>query len=342
MGWFAPSNVVTTETNGSYSIQPFEINTGGLQALKVRRGTGNDAWLWLEYRQLLGDYDSTLNPQVFTGALVHYQDSTTGTHTHLLDFTKGSSGGFNDAALTGSFTDPYTNVSINVTSATASALNVDVFYGPVPCVRALPTVTLSPPNPSVYSGSPVAYTVTVTNRDNSGCAATTFTLDSSLPSGWENVFSQGTLTLNPGQAGSVTMTKNVPAGITPTSYAVNAGTLSDANHAAASGSANATVVTPPDPIFSTLTVSSPSVKAKETVSITATITKAGGVKVSGATVTFVMNRPGGSATKTVTTNAQGVAVWSYKTTQKGTYSVTASASSNGASTSAGPVTFTAN
>ena len=53
------SNVLTVESNGSYTLQPLETSPAGLQALKVRRGTGNNAWLWVEYRQPLGLYDST-------------------------------------------------------------------------------------------------------------------------------------------------------------------------------------------------------------------------------------------------------------------------------------------
>ena len=67
MGWLLPSNVVTTETDGNYLILPYETATTGVQAVKVRRGAGNDAWMWLEYRQLLGSYDSTLNSQIATG-----------------------------------------------------------------------------------------------------------------------------------------------------------------------------------------------------------------------------------------------------------------------------------
>ncbi|HEX5000489.1 MAG TPA: Ig-like domain-containing protein [Terriglobia bacterium] len=340
MGWLGSSNVVTTETNGSYSIQPYEQITGGVQALKVRRGTGNDAWLWLEYRQPLGQYDSALNSQIFNGALVHYQDSTTGTHTHLLDFNKSTST-YSDAALTGSYVDPYSNVSVSVTGATSSALSVNVFYGPVPCVRATPAVTLSPPNPSVYSGAQATYTVTILNNDTSGCLPTSFDLGSTAPAGWGTAFSSYSLTVNPGQSASATMTKDVPAGTTPGTYAVNAGT-SDSDHAAAGGSANITVVAPPEPLFVALTATPSAVKVRSSVTLNAVVTKSGGVPVNGASVTFVVTRPGGSTSKTVKTNASGVATYAYKPTQKGTYSAMANASSGASSGSGGPVTFTAN
>jgi M6 family metalloprotease-like protein len=340
MGWLTGSNVLTTESNGSHTILPFETLTGGVQALKVRRGTGNNAWLWLEYRQSLGLYDSTLNSQVFSGGLIHYEDSSTGTYSHLLDFTTDTSS-FADAALTGTFTDPYTNVSVEVTNASASGLSVNVAYGPVPCVRAQPTVSLSPPNPSVYSGAAVNYTVTVTNNDSTGCAASTMTLSSSNLEGWSTSFSAPTLTLNPAQSGTVTMTKNVPAAFTPGTWPVSA-TATDSEHTA-TGNANCTVMTPPTPIYvSQLSVTPATVAVRANVTIQAVITKGSGVPAAGAAVTFTMSRPGGTTTQTVTTNASGVVTWSYKPTKKGSYSVTASASLSGSTATGGPVTFTVN
>ena len=340
MGWLTGSNIVTTETNGSHTILPFENTTSSLQALKVRRGTGNNAWMWLEFRQPIGQYDSTLSSQIYTGALVHYEDSTTGTYTHLLDFTPATAN-FADASLVGTFTDPYSNVSLNVTGATSSGVAVTVNYGPVPCVRYQPTVQITPGNPSIYSGSDVNYTVTVTNNDSTGCTASTFDVNSTAPAAWISTFSSLMLTLNPTQSGSVTMTKSVPAGLTPGTYAVNA-TATDVNHSA-TGVANCTVTTPPQPINMTLTVNPTTVSARSTVTIQSVVTKeVGGAPVAGATVVFKVARGTSTTTKSVVTNASGVATYSYKAQQKGTYTVTATATASGATETAGPVTFTAN
>ncbi len=340
MGWLSASNVVTTESNGSYTVLPYEISTAGVQALKIRRGTGNDAWLWLEYRQPVGVFDSALNPQVFTGGLIHYEDATVGAYTHLLDFTTATSS-FSDPALTGTWTDPYTNLTVSVTSSNSSGLGVNVSYGTVPCVRNEPTVTLSPPNPGVNAGSSASYTLTVLNNDAGGCAPSAFDLSSAVPSGWSTSFSLNSLTLNPGQSGMATMTKDVPAGMAPGTYAVSA-TASDVNHNA-NGSANCTVTTPPEPLYvSSLTASPTTVPTKGSVSIQATVTKAAGVPVSGATVTFKMTRPGGLSTFTATTNSAGVAVWNYRAMRRGAYSVVVTATSGGMTGNGGPVTFTAN
>jgi M6 family metalloprotease-like protein len=339
MGWLTGSNVVTTETNGSHTLLPFELNTSNLQALKIRRGTGNNAWLWLEFRQPIGQYDSTFGSQIYTGALAHYEDSTTSTYTHLLDFTPATDS-FGDASLIGNFTDPYTNLSVSVSNATSSGVSVAVNYGPVPCVRNQPTISISPNNPSIYWGTNVNYTVSVTNNDSSGCTASTFDIASTAPTDWVTALSALTLTLNPAQSGSVTMTKTAPTGILGT-YVVNA-TVSDANHSA-TGTGNCTVTAPPAPINITLNPLPATVAVRSTVNISAAVTQeVGGAAIPAASVTFKLVRGGSTTTKTVATNSAGVATWSYKAQQKGTYTVTATGSSGGASDSAGPASFTAN
>lgn len=153
LGWFDPGNVQTVEASGTYAIEPFENVTSGVQALKVRRGSGNDAWLWLEFRQDIGIYDSTLNSHGKSGALIHHADANTGSNTLLLDFTPETgnnltipwdTSGFADAAKlpgTGVWADPYSNLTLSVDSITGvapdSALNVTVGY-------VAPSTTLSP------------------------------------------------------------------------------------------------------------------------------------------------------------------------------------------------------
>ncbi len=95
--------------NGTWTLQPLEVTPAGLVALKIQRGTGGNAWLWVEYRQPIGIYDSTVWPPA--GALIHYEDSSTGSHTQLLDFTPATSSVFDAALLPGqTWVDPYTNL----------------------------------------------------------------------------------------------------------------------------------------------------------------------------------------------------------------------------------------
>src|ERR1035441_3682446 len=79
LGWLrAGTNIqdVTIQdvtAGGNFTLSPYEQSGGG-QAIRVRRGASDDAWLWLEYRQPLGTFDATLPAAAFGGALVHYLD----------------------------------------------------------------------------------------------------------------------------------------------------------------------------------------------------------------------------------------------------------------------------
>jgi hypothetical protein len=290
----------------------------------------------------VGDYDSKLNPHVFTGGLIHYEDTPFPSgYTYLLDFTPQTSA-FTDSALTGTFNDPHTNITLSIVSATSSGLSVNLTYPPPPCVRAQPHVAISPANPTVTTGASVSYTVTVTNQDSTSCAASTLTLSSTNLSGWTTTFSSPSLTVDPGQSASATMTKTVAPGFTPGTYAVNA-TASDANHSA-TGAANCTVAAPVDPIEVVLGLGPKEVTAPGVVTIRATVTNlTSGVPITGATVTFRLTRPDGAQENfTASTSSNGKARWDYLAQQEGTYTVAAEASYFGQTDQAPPKTFIGN
>ncbi|HLW79129.1 MAG TPA: NEW3 domain-containing protein, partial [Terriglobia bacterium] len=293
LGWMTSStNFQSVTSSGTYTIEPLETSLEGLEALKVQRGTGNTGYyLWIEYRQPLGDYDSTLMTQPFSGALIHYEDPAQvgGTaHSYLPNFTPSDTTGFSPALAAGeTWTDPYTNLSISVVSATSSALTVSVNYGAAPCTPASPSVSVSPPDPSIYPGQSASYSVSLTNNDSSGCPADTINLSSAQPAAWSTSLSASALTLSPGQSATVTMGKGAPSGTSPGTYAVNL-TAATATRST-SAAANATVIAAPS-LTVTLSVSSSSYNRKSTVPITATVLS-GGTRAPGATVTFSLTTP---------------------------------------------------
>ncbi|MBM3795447.1 MAG: hypothetical protein FJW31_15595 [Acidobacteria bacterium] len=234
--------------------------------------------------------------------------------------------------------DPYSNVSLSVAGVSSSALSLNVNYGALPCTRVAPTVTLTPPNPSMQSGAVTSYTLSVKNNDSLGCINSTLTLGSTLPSGWATAFSPATLAIAPGQTLTSSMSKTVPVGFTPGTHPVDAN-AADANHAAMTAAANITVTAPPEPIQVTLTANPLTVNARSNVTLTATVTKSKG-PVPGAAVTFKVTRTGAGNT-TATTNSSGIATYSYRAQQKGTYTAVATASFGGATTTSSDVTFTA-
>jgi M6 family metalloprotease-like protein/uncharacterized repeat protein (TIGR02543 family) len=246
LGWLGSNtNFRTVESAGTYTIQNYEARPAGMKALKVRRGTGNDAWLWIESRQNTGIYSSQLNSTLFTGALIHYQDSTTGSKSHLLDFTTATSG-FGDAALPvgETWTDPYSNLSVTVNSVTAGAMTVSVNYGGVTCTAAAPTVSVSPTSASLDYGGKASLTVTVKNNSSSGCATESFPLAASVPSGWSASFASSSLSVSPGQQAQAALSVGVPSPYALGTYAVGVSAQSADTGKAGSASANLTVTEP--------------------------------------------------------------------------------------------------
>ena len=328
LGWMAPaSNYQVVQNSGTYTLQPLEINPPGLQALKVQRGGSANEWLWIEYRQPIGNYDSTLLSQPYSGALIHYEDPSAPTgHSYLPNFTPTDITGFSAALAVGrSWTDPYTNLTISVLSATSNGLAVSVTYGAAQCGTSAPGITVSPLNPSIYPGQIASYSATVTNNDGNGCASSTINLGSSEPSGWSTAFSSSSLTLSPGQSANVTLGKGSPVGTPAGTYAVNL--VAASNSANSAGTANATVVTPPSLVVS-LSLPAAAFSRPGTVPVSATVTSAGTV-VSGASVKFTITTPtGGTATQMATTSSNGMATLSYKLNARspvGGYTATAQA-----------------
>jgi len=72
------SNYQVVETSGSYTIQNYEGRPAGVKTLKVRRARATRRGCGSRSRQNTGLYSSMLNATLFTGALIHYQDGSTG------------------------------------------------------------------------------------------------------------------------------------------------------------------------------------------------------------------------------------------------------------------------
>ena len=164
-----------------------------------------------------------------SGALIHHVDNSTGTYTHLVDFTPETGNNFSDAAKAagaGTYVDPYTNLSFSVASivgtAPASTLNVTVNYGPVPCVAGNPTVSISPASQSGQPTANLNYSVSVTNNDTTGCTASTFNLTSVLPSGWNGSFINASPSITPGTTSSTTLQVTIPVSAAPSSNSISA------------------------------------------------------------------------------------------------------------------------
>ncbi len=143
LGWLpSGSGYQTVSASGTFTVLPAETATAGMKAIHVQR-PGTNKSLWLEYRQNIGPFDSTLNgysSNIYTGALVHYDDPDESHYpeTLLLDMTPNATpNNFSNAVLSAGSTwiDPHTPLSIRVQSANTSGMTVVVTIngGASPC-----------------------------------------------------------------------------------------------------------------------------------------------------------------------------------------------------------------
>lgn len=151
------------------------------------------------------------------------------------------------------------------------------------CAPAAPTIAISPVSQTGEPGQARTYGVTVTNKDGSTCASSTFDLTQKLPSGFSGSFSATRLTLAPGASGSANWT------LTPASTTADAGYTAtvSATSGSRSVSGGATYVVYRTSAAPTVKITSPSagsvlVRGNNTLSATA-----GGTNVKS--VAFYVN-----------------------------------------------------
>jgi len=255
----------------------------------------------------------------FAAASLTLSPGTTGTTTLALT---------SSSTANGLYSIPATAANGSYVGTTSASVSVSP-----PCVTANPTVALSPTSQWVVPGGTVAYSVTVTDTDNTSCPAATFALQATVPSGWTATVASTTLPLSPGASGATTLTVTAPAGTLAGSYSV---VVSATNSGAPTYTAVATAT---DVVVTSITVSvmtdKASYKANQPVQLTATVS-AGGSPVVGASVTFTITKGGSTVlTATRSTGASGTAgvTWTAKKVN-GIYQVQAVATWKGLSGSA--------
>ena len=248
LGWLnagASPPITTVLTGGTYLIDPYETAGTNAKALKILQGTnpttGKKTWYYVEYRRAIG-FDSFLasNSNVLNGVVVHRGSETSADSSYLLDMTPATSS-WSDPALTvgPNFVDTAAGVTISVAWVSSTGAAVNVALGSTACVRADPTMTVTPSESQwVPAGTPVTYTLSLTNRDNAGCTAATFDLQANAPTGWSATFATTPLTAAPGATASATVTITSPTSLGDGFYTIG---LSATNRAATTFSASSSV-----------------------------------------------------------------------------------------------------
>ncbi|SDS39385.1 Ig-like domain-containing protein [Pseudomonas oryzae] len=258
LGWLASGNIINVASSGSFYIKPNSVATSSAKVLKIPNGTdssGAASYYYVEYRQPVG-FDAKITERgvidttnMFNGVTIRQASPSNGNSGYLLDMTAGSDFiDMKDAALTGgrNFTDNGISITTQSTDSSQALVTVDLGASSgsgQTCTRSAPTVSLSPGQSSwLTAGSSYTYTVSVTNKDSSGCASSSFSLAASKPSGWSASLGSASLSLAPGASASTTLKVTSPITATDGFYTI--GASATANALTGSGSASFVVDNP--------------------------------------------------------------------------------------------------
>ena len=346
LGWLgsgASPGISGVTVSGTYVIDPYE-RPGGMKALKVLQNPTSNTYYYLEFRQPTG-FDASIASyaNVVTGVLAHTASPSNRDSSRLLDMTPATSSWYDPALVTGrAYYDQAAGVTITPAWANSVNAGVTVTFDPIPCVKAAPSIAVSPTESQwVSAGTTVTFTVSVTNRDSSGCTASAFGVTATVPAGWTAVSAGSPVSVSPGATASATVTVTSPMSTAGGFYPVVVG-ATDLADATRSVTASATYVIPA-PLTTTVTTDQGTYPKNSRVTITTSV-RAGGVGVSGASVTVTITRADGSSVNvTATTGTSGNAVATYQIKKQdpaGTYQVLSRAAiSGGASTGQAATSF---
>jgi hypothetical protein len=257
-GWFDATQFPTLSTPGTYTymLAPYEQanTTGQPLALNIPRGPSGTSFT-VEYRRPIG-FDTWMGSgmacpgcTVTQGASVRLANYYTpgaggGGDTQLIDNTPGTVGSTfyypvedarDGALLPGkTFTDPEYGISITAISADSSGLKVQVTVPTQTCIRAIPSVSVSPSIQTASPGQTKTYSLTVTNNDSAGCPSHTFGYDPNTDSfDVKMVASPDKLTLAPGASVTASLAVSSLPSILAGAYAGGGQVLSYINGVAA-------------------------------------------------------------------------------------------------------------
>jgi hypothetical protein len=142
LGWLnsgASPPITTVETDGTYTLESYELAGWASKALKILKSTdpttGKRTWYYVQSRQAIG-FDAGLagNTNVLNGVLIHFGTESHGNSSYLVDMTPESGSSiyldWRDPALAvgQTFTDPEAGVTITAEWVTGTGAAVTVRF----------------------------------------------------------------------------------------------------------------------------------------------------------------------------------------------------------------------
>jgi len=220
LGWLNTDNLIEVTASGSYSLSPYASEAAQApKALKLLKETdattGHRTWYYIEYRQPTG-YDSSLAARGNTsdGVVVHTGSEATRNSSYLLDMTPDSdiSDWYDPALVRGSrYTDARTGITIDSDWADGTNATISIELAPQACVTTAPYITATPVQSGWLSaGTRYSYKLAVTNRNSADCPSSNYNLNVQAPSGWNTAWVNNSLTLAPGETGTLDLAVTSP------------------------------------------------------------------------------------------------------------------------------------
>jgi hypothetical protein len=240
MGWMPSGNILAVTQSGTYTVAALETNPAQAPAPQILKIAKPDTgeYYYVSYRQPVG-FDAALDTRALNRVTVHkYSGNYDATNTYLLAL-------LDDA---GNYSDTTNGITVTQVSHAADRATVQIQVpgsGGGSCTQSAPSLALSPSSQTGAAGNTLAYTVTLSNKDNSYCATSTFNLAGAVPAGWTGSVSPASLSVAPGASGTATLSVTSPATVAAATYSaqVNVSDAASGAHAA-SGSASYVVQAP--------------------------------------------------------------------------------------------------
>lgn len=191
------------------------------------------------------------------------------------------------------------------------------------CVRSNPLISISPTTQSGSAGQSLSYKVSVTNKDNSSCSGSTFTVSPTLPSGFTQNPNNLTFNLQPAETSIQSIVVTSSSSLPPVSYPLNFLVTNTMDTSFQNtGTASYSVIIP-DTIAPSVSISSPlngstlpTGRNATKISINATASDQSGIKSIDIFV-------GSSLVKTCNGTTSCSYSWSYSKLKSGTYTIKA-------------------
>lgn len=219
LGWFNafPNSIHTVTTGGTYQIAPIGTTPDGTlpHALRIAKPNSGD-YYYLSYRQPTG-FDATLSSTYTGGVNIHRYAGSGYSHTKFINTLPDG----------GVFSDPVNGITVTQSSHGADSTVVNVsFY----CMGQTPSMTISPSTVWVKPDSSLSLTAQMTNRDGSGCSATTFQLNATDTTGGTSTVTPTSILVGAGQSASAVVTVSGVSGSGAVTLIANDGDNLDPGH----------------------------------------------------------------------------------------------------------------